>query len=109
MPSDVRLDVLYSRRVIGAGLADHIRLQLKPSDIRAQAALSLSSLKQIENWQEYVDYPRTALVPSHICRPWDSVISAVVDIAIFSLLNTPGHEALKHFWRLDGMPNVAIY
>ena len=108
-PSDVRLNVLYSRRVTGTGLVDHVRLQLMPNRVRQQAALVLSHLTQIDAWQKYLSYPRAAVEPRSPCRSWNSLIESVVDMAIFSLSNPPGHEALKMFWRLDGTPGVTIY
>ncbi|MCD6327372.1 hypothetical protein J7M28_07450 [bacterium] len=108
-PSDVQLDVLYSRRVIGTGLADHLRLQLTPNRIRKKAARILSQLKQAEAWRGYFDYPRAAIQTFGSCRQSNSMIEAIVGVAVFALSDPPGHEALRQFWRMDGMPGVTIY
>jgi len=106
--SDTRLDVLYSRRVTGAGLADHIGLQLRPNQFRRRAELALTDLRRLENWRPYLSYPRAIMEIGALCRSWNSLIEAVVDMAIFALSNPPGHEALKQLWRIDELPNVTI-
>jgi len=108
-PSDVRLDMLYSRRVTGMGLADHLELQLRPSHFREQAASSLHVLKQAYGWRTYYDYPRAAIETDAPCRSWNSLLEDLTGTAIFALSNPPGHEALKQLWRIDELPNVSIY
>ncbi|MBN1593508.1 MAG: hypothetical protein JW941_09735 [Candidatus Coatesbacteria bacterium] len=108
MASDTRLDVLYSRRLTGTSLSDHLKLQLMPKRIRRRAEVALNNLKQIEAWREYVKYPRAILDPCSPCRSWNDLPASVVEVAIIALLNSPGHEALKHIWRMDGMPGVTI-
>ncbi|MBN2208922.1 MAG: hypothetical protein JW759_06475 [Candidatus Coatesbacteria bacterium] len=108
-PSGVRLDVLYSRRLTGTGLSDLMALQLSPNRFRNQAAETLDRLKQMETWQAYFSYPRAIVETNAPCRSWDSPIEAVVDMAVFALSLPPGADALKLFWRLDGMPGAIIY
>jgi len=108
-PSSVRLDVLYSRRLTGTGLADLMALQLRPNQFRNRATATLGRLMQTESWQEFLSYPRAMVETNAPCRSWDSRLEALVDNAIFALSLPPGADAQKLFWRLDGMPGVEIY
>ena len=107
-PSDVRLHVLYSRRVSGTGLAYHLELQLRANRFREQAVSSLHVLRQAYGWSKYYDYPRAAIETDAPCRSWHSLLEDLVATAIFALSNPPGHEALKQIWRIDELPNVTI-
>ncbi|HUT04498.1 MAG TPA: hypothetical protein VM163_11480 [bacterium] len=107
--SDVRLEVLYSRRVAGTGLADMVKLQLLPNKLRRQAHESLNTVQNVANWARYYDYPRAIIGLSSPIRHPSGLIGMVVSMAITSLEYPPGQEAQKLFWRIDGMPGVTIY
>ena len=107
--SDVRLAVLYSRRISGTGLADLIKLQLQPNRLRRQAHESMTGVQNVDNWANYYNYPRAMIGLSGPMNNPASRIEMLVYIAVMALNDPPGQEAQKLFWRIDSMPGVTIY
>jgi len=105
----VVLQVLYSRRIPSVNLSEHLEMQLRPGRARRTASQHLDALKRPDGWAAFYDCPYAILQLNGPWRQWNTRLEAVIECAIFSLLDPPGHEALKQFWRLDGMPGVMIY